>query len=88
MCSFNTRNYKQCQSDPKHTFKEVLKCVETRDRENNEACLEEYWDDLRNVAKTTTSIVCPLCNDIMYIPQGEVADGELEETISLGHTSL
>jgi len=74
MCSFNIRNYKQCQEDPKHTFKEVLKCAETGERDNNEACLEEYWEDLKNVAKTTTSIVCPVCNDLIYIPQGDAAN--------------
>jgi hypothetical protein len=83
MCSFNTRNYKQCQSDPKHNFKEVVKCVEMRDRQNNEACLQQNWNDLGNVAKTTTTIVCPFCNDIMYILQGEGGDSELEETSSL-----
>jgi hypothetical protein len=67
MCSFNVRNCKQCQEDPKHTFKEVRKCAEAGERENDEACLEEYWEDLRNVFKSSTSIVCPVCNDMMFI---------------------
>jgi len=68
MCSFNIRNYKQCEEDPKHTFKEVLKCAE---RQNSETCVRECWENLRNAAKTSTSIVCPICNDIEYILQME-----------------
>lgn len=74
MCSFNTRKYKQCTTTPKHTFKEVVKCAEARARENKEACPEEEWEDLRNVAKIAMSITCPVCNDIKYISQGEVVN--------------
>jgi hypothetical protein len=74
MCSFNRRKYKKCTAAEKHTFKELIKCAAARARPNKEPCPEEQWEDLRSVAKTVTGILCPVCNDVKYIPEGEAAN--------------
>lgn len=67
MCSFNVRKTKHCSATPKHTFKEVILCEVARVREPVVPCDENTWENLRNVAKTATSIVCAICNGVRYV---------------------
>jgi hypothetical protein len=67
MCYFNERKTKNCNTDPKHTFKEVKLCQAARDAGNNIPCPQDTWVDMENVMKTTKSIMCATCNGLVYI---------------------
>ena len=66
MCYFNKRKTKNCNANPKHTFKEVKLCEAARAR-GNDPCPEDEWANMENVMKTTTSITCAICNGLLYI---------------------
>lgn len=67
MCSYNNRKAKSCNANPKHLFREIILCAAAMGRPNREKCPEDTWTDLRNVAKTGTSLVCSICNGVEYV---------------------
>ena len=73
MCSYNIRKTKSCKVSPRHEFKEVKYCDAAKAR-GNILCDENTWEDLEGVMRTATSIVCAVCNGLVYtIVQAEQA---------------
>jgi hypothetical protein len=62
MCTQVVRRFKNCSSQPRHTFTEDVMC--------EPAAAANVWCTPltvgTGVAKTSTSIVCPTCNHVRY----------------------
>lgn len=74
MCYFNTRDYEDCTSEPKHTYKEVHKCAAAKATEKQAWCPKGEWEQLGSNVLLDNKIFCPICTGIVIIPQGGEAN--------------